>query len=249
MRDGSRSGDPLLLIAGLGQGTWIWDEVASVLACDRPVFAFEARGTGSRTNLPPRRSVGEMAADVLAELDRPVHLLGFSMGGHVALTLATTSPELVRSLLLIGTGGGGPGRVRRPRYVADTTKDALALADSEFARRTMPFTFAPGWVDANPARFEEIMRRRLANPTPHELLDAHAAACVDFYEAGCDLESIDIDALVVHGDEDLIIPVENGRMLAGGLPRVEYVELEGRGHNLMLEDPETFVRLAREFLC
>jgi pimeloyl-ACP methyl ester carboxylesterase len=246
--DGSRSGEPLLLIAGLGQGTWIWDEVAPVLARDRPVSAFEARGTGTRTGLAPRRSIGEMAADVAAELEQPAHVLGFSMGGHVALTLATTRPGFVQSLLLIGTGGGGPGRARRPRDVADAMTEALGLDDYEFAYRTMPFTFAPGWVEANPARFEQIMQGRLANPTPYELLDAHATACTDFYEAGCPLESIEIDALVVHGAEDLIVPVENGRALAERLPRAEYVELPGYGHNLMLEDPALFVRLVDGFL-
>ncbi len=190
----------------------------------------------------------EMVDDVLSELDGPVHVLGSSMGGYVALTLAVTKPELVRSLLLFATGGGGPGRVPRPRYVADATAEALGLGDPEFAYRTMPFTFSPGWVEAKPDRFQEIIEVRIANPTPVELLEAHAAACFGFYDEECDLGSIEIETLVVHGDQDLIVPVENGRMLAGRLPLAQYVELPGRGHNLMLEDPETFARLAREFL-
>ena len=55
-------------------------------------------------------------------------------------------------------------------------------------------------------------------------------------------------ALVIHGSEDLIVPVENGRTLARRLPNARYVELEGRGHNLMLEDPETFNALVLGFL-
>ena len=47
---------------------------------------------------------------------------------------------------------------------------------------------------------------------------------------------------------DAIVPVENGRRLAARLPKAEFVELPGRGHNLMLEDPETFNRLVTEFL-
>jgi 3-oxoadipate enol-lactonase len=248
MNSGNGSTDPLLLIAGLGQGTWVWKDVLPTLGEDRPVLAFEARGTGTRFDLPPRRSVDEMAADVLRELSQPVHVLGFSMGGYVALTLALGEPDLVRSLLLFATGGGGPGRVPRPRYVADATAEALGLPDPDFAMRTMPFTFAPGWVEASPARFREIIETRIENPTPYELLEAHAAACFRFYEEDCDVESIDVPALVVHGDEDLIVPVENGRQLAGRLRNVQYVELSGRGHNLMLEDPDTFARLVREFL-
>jgi 3-oxoadipate enol-lactonase len=203
----------------------------------------EARGTGKQAELSARRSVKEMADDARAVLDRPVHVLGCSMGGYVALTLAAREPEIVRSLLLFSTGGGGPGRVPRPRSVADAITEALGLPDDEFADRTMPLTLAPGWVDANPERFEDIIAARLEQPTPYELLEAHAGACYRFYEDGCDVEQLDMPALVVHGDQDVIVPVENGRMLAKRLPRAEYVELPGRGHNLMLEDPETFTQL------
>ena len=55
-------------------------------------------------------------------------------------------------------------------------------------------------------------------------------------------------ALVIHGSEDLIVPTENGRELARRLPNARYVELEGRGHNLMLQVPETFNELVLDFL-
>jgi pimeloyl-ACP methyl ester carboxylesterase len=74
-------------------------------------------------------------------------------------------------------------------------------------------------------------------------------ACYAFYEAGCEAELISVPALVVHGNEDLIVPVENGRRLASRLPNAEYVELPGCGHNLMLEDPEALVGLVRAFLA
>jgi pimeloyl-ACP methyl ester carboxylesterase len=54
--------------------------------------------------------------------------------------------------------------------------------------------------------------------------------------------------LVLHGDADVIVPVENGRMLASRLRNARYVELPGRGHNVQLEDPETFNRQVLEFL-
>jgi len=249
MADGLASKEPLLLIAGLGQGVWVWRDVLPTLEQDRRVIVFEATGTGKLAGLPARRSVADMAADVRAELDGRAHVLGFSMGGYVALTLALSEPEIVRSLLLFATGGGGPGRVGRPRYVADAVAEALGLPDDEFAERTMPFTMSPGWAEANPERFRDIIAARIEQPTTYELLEAHAAACFRFYEEGCDVEKLSLPALVVHGDQDLIVPVENGRMLAQRLQRVEYVELPGRGHNLMLEDPESFTRIALEFLA
>jgi 3-oxoadipate enol-lactonase len=240
--------EPLLLIAGLGQGIWVWRDVRPELERDRPVIAFEANGTGRLADLPPRRTITDMAVDVLAELPGPAHVLGFSMGGYVALKLALTAPERVSSLLLFATGAGGPGRVPRPRYVKDAVAEALGLPDDEFAERTMPFTFSPSWPEDNPERFREIIAARLEQPTPYELLEAHATACFRFYEEECPVEQIRARSIVVHGDQDLIVPVENGRALAKRLTAVEYTELRGRGHNLMLEDPETFLRVVRGFI-
>jgi len=243
------STEPLLLIAGLGQGVWIWRDVLPLLERERPVVAFEAQGTGQLAHMAPRRTIGEMAADARNLLDAPSHVLGFSMGGYVALTLALTAPDVVASLLLFGTAAGGPGRVPRPRHVADAMTEALGIPDAEFALRTMPFTVSRAWVDAHPERFEEMLAARIENPTPVELLDAHVEACYRFYEQGCPVERIELPALVVHGDQDLIVPVENGRRLAERLPCAEYVELPGRGHNLMFEDPESLARLALDFLA
>jgi pimeloyl-ACP methyl ester carboxylesterase len=170
------------------------------------------------------------------------------MGGYVALTMALERPDAVRSLVLAGTGAGGPDRVRRPAPIAAAFTAALRLPYDEFARRTMPYAFAPGWTDANPERFEEILDARLEHPSSFETVEAHARACYAFYDAGCEVERIEARALVVHGTEDAIVPVENGRRLAARLPNAEYVELEGGGHDLPLEVPEVFAEHVLGFL-
>ena len=170
------------------------------------------------------------------------------MGGYVALKLALTHPELVRSLVLTGTGAGGPNRVPREQYVRDAFAAALGLPPEEYGRRTMPYTFAPGWPDRNPARFEEILAARIERPTSYETIEAHATACYAYYDEGCEVERVEARALVIHGDADLIVPVENGRMLAARLPNARYVELAGRGHNLPLEEPDTYNELVLDFL-
>jgi 3-oxoadipate enol-lactonase len=240
-------GPPLLLIAGLGQGLWVWRDVAPALARHRRVLVFDNRGTG-RSPPPARSSVEDLAADAASVLPGRADVLGFSMGGYAALSLALTEPALVRSLVLAATGAGGPGRVPRPAHVREAFEQAIGLPPREFGRRTMPYTFSPGWAEAHPARFEEILAARLERPTPSETLEAHVAACYRFYEGACEVERVETPALVVHGDADLIVPVENGRMLAARLSDAEYVELPGRGHNLMLEDPATLGSRVARFL-
>jgi 3-oxoadipate enol-lactonase len=243
-------GEPLLLVEGLGQSMWAWREQVPVFAERFRTITYDTRGTG-RSAVPtePYRidDLAEDAADVLA--GRTAHLVALSMGGYVALTLALARPELVRSLVLVGTGAGGPERVPREQWVRDAYAAATGLPYDEYGRRTLPMTFSGSWAERNRKRFEEILAARGEHPTPAETLDAHINACYGYYARGCEVERIDVPALVVHGDEDLIVPVENGRMLASRLPNARYVELPRVGHNVPLEVPETFSALVLEFLA
>jgi 3-oxoadipate enol-lactonase len=242
-------GAPLLLLQGLGQGKWAWRYVVPALSRRFRTMLFDTRGTGQRRAPTEPYGIADLAEEAGAVLDgRRAHVIGFSMGGYVALTLALARPELVRSLVLAGTGAGGSGRVPRPAHVREAFDTAFGLPPEEFGRATMPYTFAPGWPEANPTRFEAILAARLEQPTPDATILAHADACYRFYDEGRDVERISAPALVLHGDADLIVPVENGRMLAERLPNGRYVELAGHGHNLMLEDPDTFVSVVLEFL-
>ena len=243
-------GDPVLLHEGLGQAMWAWREQVPALAERFRVITFDTRGTGRSATTAAGYGIDDLAADAAEVLaGRAAHVVGLSMGGYVALTLALARPELVRSLVLIGTGAGGPSRVPRPDHVRQVFTESIGLPPEEFGRVTMPYTFAPGWAERNSERFEAILAARLERPTSYETIDAHANACYRYYDSGVEVERIDVPALVIHGDADLIVPVENGRALAARLPNARYVELPGRGHNLPLEEPETINRLLLEFLA
>jgi 3-oxoadipate enol-lactonase len=242
-------GETLLLHQGLGQGSWAWRYTAPVFAERFRTIVFDTRGTG-RSYVPEEPyGVVDLAQDAAEILDgRAAHVAGFSMGGYVALTLALARPELVRSLVLAGTGAGGPNRVPRPDHVREAFEAAMHMPAEQARRATMPYTFSSGWTDAQPERFEEILTATLEYPTSRKTIAAHMDACYRFYDEAIAVERIHAPALVIHGSEDLIVPTENGRELARRLPNARYVELEGRGHNLMLQDPETFNELVLEFL-
>lgn len=243
-------GTPLLLIQGLGQGLWAWREQIPVLAGRFRTIAYDTRGTGRSPEPDEPYLIPDLADDAAAILaGRRAQVVALSMGGYVALTLALSRPELVRSLVLIATGAGGPDRVPRPDDVRRVFTAAVGLPHEDYGRVTMPYTFAPGWAEQNPDRFERVLAARLEHPTSYRTIDVHVQACYRFYAEGAEVERIDAPALVIHGDQDLIVPVENGRMLAARLPNGRYVELRGRGHNLPLEDPDAVNRLLLEFLA
>jgi 3-oxoadipate enol-lactonase len=243
------SGPVVLLLAGLGQASWVWRSQVDVFADDFRTIAFDTRGTGLSPVPDEPYDVHDLAADAADILGgRPAHVVGFSMGGYVALTLALAEPQLVRSLVLAGTGAGGPDRVPRPPYVREAFENAMHLPADEAARAIIPYTFSPGWPEAHPERVEEMLTARAEHPTPLATIEAHMALCYRYYDEAIEVEDVDAPALVIHGDADLIVPVENGRHLARRLPDARYVELPGRGHNLMLEDPDGFNALVLDFL-
>jgi 3-oxoadipate enol-lactonase len=245
-------GPPLLLVQGLGYAVWAWAQQLPAFAERWRVIAFDNRGAGRSWKPPGPYSIDELADDAAAVLgehaDGPAHVLGFSMGGYIALTLALRRPELVRSLVLAATSAGGVGATPIPDSTREVWLANAHLPPPEYARRTMHLGFAPGWSDEHPDDYEAFLRARLEYPTPPEAWAAQYDAAQRFMDSGVPVEEIGVPALVLHGDADRIVPVENGRVLAARLPNARLVELPERGHLALLEDPDAFNRAVVAFL-
>ena len=100
-------GEPLLLVEGLGQSMWAWRDQISVFARHYRTIAFDTRGTGRSVVPAEPYGIDELAQDAAEILDgRTADVVGLSMGGYVALTLALSRPDLVRSLLRLGSDEG-----------------------------------------------------------------------------------------------------------------------------------------------
>lgn len=249
-----REGDgvPLLLIAGLGYACWCWRELREALRGEADVVAFDNRGAGRSDKPDGPYSIALLADDAAAVLEaeglRDAHVLGHSMGGYIAQTLALRHPERVRSLVLVGTSPGGPGTAPVPQETLEVWKLAGTLPPAEYARRSMPKSFAPGWTERHPQEFERVLARRLEFPTPAANWRAQFDACVEFVAQGAAVEAIRQPALVIHGEEDRVVPHENGVLLARRLPRGRLESLPNTGHLPMLEDPRGFAARVRAHL-
>lgn len=245
-------GPAVLCLSGLGYASWCWGELQAALSSRWRALAVENRGTGRSEKPPGPYSIEQFADDAARVLDRlelaEAHVVGHSMGGYIALKLALRHPGRVRSLVLVGTTDGGAGALPVPESTRSAWQAAAGLGPAEFARRTMPLSYAPGWVEANPERFESILSARLRHPTPIDAWQAQYAACEQYLMRGIPTSDIRNPALVVHGTQDRVVPFENGARLASRLPQGRLHRILGGGHLCFLEDPEGFARLVAAHL-
>ncbi len=246
------TGEPLLLIQGLGYATWGWQKQVAHLSRHLRVISFDNRGAGRSDKPDQPYSIERLAEDALCVLRAtgtvPAHVLGFSMGGYIALMLAMDHPEAIRSMVLYATSAGGKEAAGVPPDTVASWDAAAATSPEEFARRTMPLAFADGWVEANPAEFERVLAARLEHPTPAFAWRRQFAACEGFLAKGLAGPLPDVPVLVLHGTCDRIVPFANAAPLARRFARGRLIPLEGAGHLACLERPRRYNRLVLDFV-
>jgi pimeloyl-ACP methyl ester carboxylesterase len=245
-------GFPLLLIQGLGYAVWAWrHQLGPFSECLRTI-AFDNRGAGRSFKPPGPYSIELLASDAAAVLVgrgiERAHVLGLSMGGFIAQTLALRRPELVERLVLVATSPGGPGSLPQPQATTDAWAAAAGLPPAEFARATAHLSFAPGWTDEHPGEYESLLASRLEFPTPPESWAAQYAACLAFDRDGVPIERIAAPTLVIRGDRDRIVDPRNSELIARRIPGARLETFAGCGHLTPLEAPTLFNATVLDFL-
>ena len=237
-------GDPgaasLLLIGGLGTQLVSWDVTFCELLAARGyrVIRFDNRDAGLSAWTNVDYTLDDMAADVAGLLDaldvRAAHVVGASMGGFIAQLVALDHRERVLSLTSMISGPNGedqvpptpeaqallvvpppPTREERIELALRSKRELLAPADPfddayERAKATRAIDRA-----YHPAGFARQLRAILAAPSRLARL-----------------RSLDVPALVVHGDADPLVPVDNGRKVAAAIPGARLLEIAGMGHDV-----------------
>jgi 3-oxoadipate enol-lactonase len=247
----SGSGPPLLLIMGMSGTALHWGEpFLERLREDFEVIAFDHRGVGASTPLTGGQvtisQMAEDAAGLLAALEiDSAHVVGISMGGMIAQELALKYPQRVRTLTLGCTYCGGEGSTLAEGEVLQKLTEAMMSGDRERAIRTgwevnVSAPFAGDEV-AWPAFLEIAERRSVAVP----VIMAQMQACVA-HDTRERLPELSMPTLVVHGAEDQMLPVQNGRLIASLIPGARLEIFDGIGHLFFWELPERSAELVRE---
>src|SRR6202161_2838945 len=252
--DYERSGDgdePLLLIMGMSGTALMWGEpFLELLRRDFDVIAYDHRGVGASAVLDGPITIRQMADDAAAlltalELDS-AHVMGISMGGMIAQELALNHAERIRTLTLGCTYCGGPGSALAAPEVIQRLGEAMMSGDRDRAIRVgweanVSAAFAAD--DAAWTRFRETATERaVAVAVVMEQMQAIAAH--DTYERLGELGSL--PTLVIHGTDDQMLPVQNGKLIASRIPGSRLEIFDGVGHLFFWERPERTAEPGRE---
>jgi 3-oxoadipate enol-lactonase len=244
------SGPPLLLIMGMSGSYLHWGEpFVSELERDFEVIAYNHRGVGGSSWVTEPFTTNTLAQDAAGLLDalelQSAHVLGISMGGMVAQQLALAHPGRVSTLTLGGTYCGGPGSVLTSGAVVGRLTQAFMSGDRERALRTTWEVNVSAAMAADDHQYARFRALALEMPVAISVIMAQMRACAE-HDTSQRLRELDVASLVVHGTVDLMLPVENGRMIADLIPGARLAIFEGVGHLFFWEEPQRSAALVRE---
>ena len=251
---GPKTGVPLVLVTHLAAVLDNWDpRVVDGLAAKHRVITFDNRGVGASTGTTPK-TIQAMATDAVTFIRAlgvaQVDLLGFSMGGMIAQVIVQDEPQLVRKLILAGTGpAGGEGitNVTKLSHL-DTVRALLTLQDP---KQFLFFTRTRNGRQAG-KQFLARLKERTGNRDKAITLKAYFAQLAAIHSWGLerpqDLSGIRQPVLVANGESDRMVPTTNSLDLARRLPDSDLVIYPDAGHGGIFQFHEQFVAKALEFL-
>jgi pimeloyl-ACP methyl ester carboxylesterase len=251
---GSPDDPALILVMGATASMLGWpDELCAALANYRfYVIRFDHRDTGRSTTVQPgeaRYAVEDMAEDVIGVMDSyglvSAHVMGMSLGGYISQIVALTHPGRVRSLTLLASeplGWDGPALPHISPEFLDHF-GSLASLNWSSEMETTEFLLTSERLSAGSGQdFDETyMRNRIK-----QILARTSSPASMFNHATLDtrhdwtdrFREIAVPVLILHGADDPILPVENGKALAAGIAGSELIILDGVGHELPLSKVE-----------
>ena len=245
----SGRGEPLLLIQGLSGTHVTWGEpFLSRLEPDFDCVVFDNRGIGNSDAVSAPFTIAELADDALAVMDaaglETAHVLGISMGGMIAQQLALKAPERLRTLTLGCTYPGGPGSSLIAPEDAGPLLEAMGSGSLERVFKAMyTVNLSPGFR-ADPAHYDDFVAMASALPARQQTVQLQIQA-VGGHDTQARLAEIKAPTLVIHGTEDRMIPVANGKLIASLIPGAELEIFDGVGHLFWWEQPQRSAELIR----
>ena len=245
-------GKPLVLVPGFASGAWSWSWQLEALAAEFRVITFDPRGIGQSTiGESETVSIAGISDDVVALIDKlgliKAHVVGISFGGFVALDVALRYQERVDKLILASTSFGGPNHVAPSMQVLAAFANTQGLNTTERIRKYLTVAFSPEFVETNSEAVDRFCRLREENYVSQEVYLQQLQAALSFNVEN-DVGMIRAETMVLTGDHDAVVPMQNSRNLATAIPNARLEIIEGTGHMAFVERADQFNSLVIDFL-
>jgi 3-oxoadipate enol-lactonase len=240
------SGPPLLLVMGLSFTHEMWFRVLPSLASRYRVIVFDNRGMG-RSDVPRGPYlIRQMASDAHAILKaagiEAADVIGASMGGMIAQELALSFSQCVRRLVLACTSHGGFFS-SWPDFTRFRGRTNWSRPD-ELERALIPLLYA----DATPRdRIEEDLDIRSRCSWCYQGFFGQLTGILA-WSSYRRLPQIEVPTLVIHGEEDRLVPPRNGKVVAHRIPGAQFYLVPNAGHMLLTDQPEACAQIVLNFL-
>lgn len=249
----SGSGDPLMMIMGLGANSEWWDETSIERLSEHfKVIKMDNRGTGRSDKSNEAFTINNLAEDVAKLLDKinisRANILGLSMGGMIAQEIAINFPEKVSNLVLCSTFCGGPKSKFPSTEVVDIlSKSRKGRSIEEIVDDFAQLLYTRDFIEDNP----EIMQIKKANmskyPISNDVYKKQGKAIFS-HNACKKLKSIKSPTLIMHGREDVLIPPENAEIMHDLIPNSKLVIIDNTAHELFSQQTAQVLSKIIEFL-
>jgi pimeloyl-ACP methyl ester carboxylesterase len=251
VEDHAGGGATVAFSHGLFWDTRLFAPQIEALRGRRRCLAWDHRGQGRSEVTERGYDMDTLAADAVAILEqagaRPAHLVGLSMGGFVAMRVALSRPDLVRSLVLIDTSAEAEAPGNLPRYRM-LRRVAGWFGLRPVVGRLMPILFGPDFL-GDPARRrerDEYRRRLLGNDRTGILRAVDGVLARD--GVAHRLSALRVPTLVLVGEHDVATPPAKARAIVAAIPGARLVVIPGAGHTSTLEAPAAVTAAIRDFL-
>jgi len=239
---------------GYGADLRWWCRQIPALSQECRVVAFDHRGTGRSDKPDIPYTMEMMAGDVAGLLDTIgidyAHIYGVSLGWYIAQHFALCYPERVTSLILGCTSCGGSHHVKSPPEIRDLLHDferIKQLTPEEHARETIDVIVSPEFIRNNQDIVDQFIREVTEYVTPiHGLIRQREA--IYSHNTYDRLPKIQAPTMVICGDADRMISVENSRLLASRISNAELIIMKGIGHGFFIEAVDQANEVILDFL-